>query len=389
MRWSWRLAAVLVTLWSVEYPVRALNIATEDQPAQFDDDLLAVPALQCEMEASGPICLGGGSQVLLPPAMPEGIVGSWSFDEAPVALDASGNGNHGRGSLQAGPSLAGQGSSAFFRRSFLTIPGKGALQLSEFSYTFWVYLIDVRSALPPRRRPAACALLRKGPRGAPAPGILVVHGSRRLRVEISTVADSETPAGIEAFESNARLGLGRWYHLAVVCIGSQRMVHLYVNGILDSSRSTQGFTQAGGPEPLFVGADPSTRLRCDVPLYVDELKAYSRPLVPDEIQAEAAPSLAGIEPSFVRLACLKCPLEIALQNCPDGYHICNPLELHIGGYQVARTLGWLDFDTHVWSHAPSAGAAPQAQTDLGQPPASLSAAPSSSLGLGLCCADGA
>lgn len=234
------------------------------------------------------------------------------------------------------------------------------------------------------------------------PTILYDRETRRLGVEMAT--GTGDAINIEGFESNARLGKGRWYHVALVRLDGQRRTRLYVNGILDASQGTQGYLAAASTEPLFIGGDPAERNQCGLPLYMDELKIYDRPITPDEIQAEASPAFAGVEPSFVRLACISCPLEMATRNCPDGYHICNSLEMHMGGYQVARTMGWLERDSHVWSHTPVsaiqeldkglphavvAGAPPAAATepcaDIFEP---LSPGPSAApVGLGLCCSD--
>lgn len=268
------------------------------------------------------------------------------------------------------------------------------------------------------------------PRYAASPAILFDRETRKLRIELTTnnpdTSGAAGNSGGEALESNARLRKGRWFHIAVVRLDGQRRTRLYVNGILDASMNTKGYTEPND-EPLYIGSDPLVNDRCDLPMYVDELKVYNRALEPDELQAEAAPALAGVEPSFVRLSCIACPLQQAVENCPAGYHICNSLELHLGGYQVARTLGWLERDARVWSHAsaaaiqappaaapvvpgaaqPPAAAAVLAQTLAemhGEMPASLMQTGSASapapgpspgpapgpgvpLGLGLCCAD--
>merc|ERR1719428_1192348 len=95
----------------------------------------------CEIESSGPICLGQSEQALLPPALQPGLAGYWSFDEE-APLDNSGHGNHGTVGVMSGPSLLGVGSSAAFKQSFLTIPNSMQLQLQDFSYTFWLYLLQ-------------------------------------------------------------------------------------------------------------------------------------------------------------------------------------------------------------------------------------------------------
>lgn len=315
----------------------------------------------------------------------------------------------------------------------MTIPGSENMNSRDFSYTFWLYVVEHSSHHP--GGPPFCPVVRKGCAAttqdnalgqpvdpASTPGVFYSHTSKRLRVELATTLQN-SGFMVESFESNARLNRGKWYHVAVVRLDGQRRTRLYVNGILDKSEHTEGVTRSN-TQPLYVGGDPETQHKCDMPVYVDELKVYSRPLLPDEIAAEAAPSLAGIEPSFIRLACIDCPLATAVENCPKGYHICNSLELHMGGYQVARTLGWLDATSHVWSHAPTdneglqnhGGLAPrpkayqtgsalhgEAAEALGLPVGAPGPAPApagaaqpvglygqqgqAALGLGICCAD--
>lgn len=290
----------------------------------------------------------------------------------------------------------------------MAVSGKGLGKHQDFSYSFWLHLLD--DAAGPKQGLRVCPVLRKGsaknndqagqtPLPA-APAIFLDRQKRHLRVEVGTVGGKlgqKVDLGSEAFDSNARLTSGRWYHVAVVRLNGQRRTRLYVNGILDSTQSTKGFT-APNQGPLYVGGDPSVGDQCNVPMYIDELKIYNRPLSHDEIQAEAAPALAGVEASFLRLACIDCPLQVAQSNCPDTYHICNSLELHMGGYQVARTLGYLKKGAHVWSHATLANtkgkatmaAATQALGLQPQPPAPAPApGVKPQLGLGLCCADAA
>lgn len=370
---------------------------------------VALSGVGCEEDASGAICFGDNSEhVLLPDALQPGVVGMWTFDSA-SPIDTSGNDNHGMASLQAGPALAGQGSSAhFFKSNFMVVRSSESLKLQDFSYTFWIHLLDDASG--PRQGLRVCPLLRKG--GAesrvedgqtplpPAPAIFLDRQSRHLRIEVGTVGGPPglmANLGTEGFDSNARLNKGRWYHIAVVRMNGQRRTRLYVNGVLDASQSTNGFT-APNAGPLYIGGDPSTGDQCNVPMYIDEMKIYNRPLSHDEIQAEASPALAGVEPSFLRLACTDCPLEMAMQNCPDTYHICNSLELHMGGYQVAHALGYLKHGGHVWSHYTTVQPGTtmdKVSRSMGiSPPEAGAPAPSPgtpgtpvTLGLGLCCAD--
>jgi len=317
---------------------------------------------QCGVETMGPLCFGDemvGRQVVLPGAVGDGLVGYWSFDKG-SSMDASGMMNHGFGPVGTGPAFGGQGSSGFFRRNFLEIPDNGNLHLKDFSYTFWLYLID---EAPSGLR--SCPLLRKGlgseerflgdvtRKYDAAPAILYDHTSRRLRVELVTVGapgeEANSPL-VEAFESNAKLRASRWLHIGVTRDDVHKRTRLYVNGVLDSSHASKGVLKPM-EESLYVGGDPLTREGCNLPMYVDELRVYNRALDTDEVQAEAAPALAGVEPNFVRLACVDCPLLLAEKLCPSDYHICSSLEMHMGGYQIAHMLGYLQPGGHVWTRS--------------------------------------
>jgi len=138
--------------------------------------------------------------------------------------------------------------------------------------------------------------------------------------------------------------------VALVRDDADKRTRLYVNGVLDASHVSKGSLKPV-QEPLYVGGDPITRQACNLPMYIDELRVYSRVLDPDEIEAEAAPALGGVEPSFVRLACVDCPLELAHRLCPSDYHICSSLEMHMGGYQIAHSMGYLQPGTHVWTRS--------------------------------------
>lgn len=353
--WRLTLAALVAPATSMQQPS---GVWAAPSPPAAAEVLGGVPGIgQCEVETSGPICLG--DQILLPPALPSGLVGYWTFDDS-MPMDSSGLGSHGTSAVAAAPPFGLQGSSAAFHQNFLLIPGTEALNLQDFSYTFWTYLVEHNLHSGVSR---LCPLMRKGldssqraaeggPLYASSPAVFYHRDTKQLHVEIATTVD-DIHTQVEGFESNSRLSLGRWYHIAVVRLSGQRKTRLYVNGVLDTTSNTNGLTKASN-EPLYIGGDPTTQNTCDMPVYIDELKVYDRFLDPDEIQAEASPALSGVEPSFVRLACTDCSLETAQANCPDGYHICDSLELHMGGYQVARSLGWLDHSTHVWSHEPDA-----------------------------------
>lgn len=335
----------------------------------------------CDVTSDGPICFAGGRAILSGNAIPDGLVGHWTFD-GPTPIDDSGRGHHTNFLLTHGPSPAGVGHSVVFSDTFMLVESFGKLNLTDFSYSFWIYLPDDARAYEAL---TWCPLLLKGVNMPQAqevvftPALFLNRRTGQLRASLSTSATSD-PEG-EFVESNARVLPNRWMHIALVHHAKHEphagSLLMYVNGILDAAMKTEG-TMAENAYPLYVGGDPFTIQQCKYTVYMDELRAYSRAVAPHELQAEASPSLGGVDPSFVHLGCRSCPLQDAIKDCPKNRHICTSLELHTGGYQVARALGWLQAGSHVWTHtavmAMEAAQGKPTQTDA-QP----------EVGLGLCC----
>ena len=42
-------------------------------------------------------------------------------------------------------------------------------------------------------------------------------------------------------------------------------------------------------------------------------------------------------------------LDEAEKSCTGNYALCSSIEIHTGAYQVARNLGWLNWDTYFWT----------------------------------------
>ena len=77
-----------------------------------------------------------------------------------------------------------------------------------------------------------------------------------------------------------------------------KKIKLYLNGILDAVNVTAGWN-VPNEMSFYIGATPWTLDECHVPCYIDELRFYSKELLPFEIEAEASPALGGVEPSFI------------------------------------------------------------------------------------------
>lgn len=329
----------------------------------------------CDVTATGAVCFAGHRPALVPAAVSSGLVGHWTFDET-AALDSSGNSNHGATEILHGPSPVGAGYSALFKQNFLMVPNSVQFQSADFSYSFWVYLLDDAASQTTSEAAHWCPLLRKGihdvqtDQFASSPAILFSPQTGHLRASITT-SITGTQDG-EYLQSNARLSLNRWMHLAVVHHSQQHTMLLYVNGILDSALNTKG-EAVPNSYPLYVGGDPFTAEQCRRPLYMDELRFFSRAIAPHELKAEAALALGGTDPSYVRLGCLSCTLLEAVKSCPPTRHVCSSLELHTGGYQIARTLGWLKAGAHIWTEAACEQGAAAPGASAGQ------------MGLSMCC----
>lgn len=329
---------------------------------------LALASL-CDLQFTNGVCLFGGQSVLMPDAAPEGLIAHWSFDDS-RGLDSSGHQHHAKTAVGSGPAQDSRGASAYFSgNNYAEVDNTAELNATVFTYTMWVYLYrdaEVEGGVSTGFR--WCPLLQKGLDDpttrsfARAPALFLDRRERGLRFYITSTASDTYPQG-EYIESAAHLPYQRWTHLAL--LRGERRSRLYVNGILDVSNSTDGSTVANSGS-LYLGGTPSSGAGCQVAHLLDEVRVYSRELSEEDIEAEAAGALGGIEPRYVRLGCTNCGQSTAEESCPGNYHLCTGIELHSGAYQVARANGWVGWSSRVWARG--------AQAEDG-------------LGLGLCCQD--
>lgn len=149
----------------------------------------------------------------------------------------------------------------------------------------------------------------------------------------------------ESVTSQSKIPYSKWTHIAV--IRDDKNTKLYINGILDGNITSEGWTILNDM-PLYIGNTPWHKEDCNVPSLIDEIRVFERVLFAitkaiseEEIEAEASMALGSIEPSFIKLGCLRCPIEVANSKCPTNYHLCSTIELYTGGFQIARTMGWV------------------------------------------------
>lgn len=297
--------------------------------------VLAVP--QCEFDVAGSICLNGGQQVVLPPAVPDGLVGHWTFESRPH--DNSGHMNDAEGEVLPGPPRIGNGASGLFEQNFLLVPNAATLPAESFTYTFWMLRgHHAKEAVSE----SWCPLVSKGSLGTgAAPAILISPLTGQLKVAVAT----GKVAAVEQFVSHAELPKHQWIHVAVTFHAQTRHLQLYLDGVPDAGIQASDSVSLN-EFPLYIGGDPYTNNGCFLRLALDDVKAFARPLDMGEIRAEAgATTGAG-----VALGCASCTGTEATA-CPPTFHLCSGLELHTGALQMALRLGWWKSGSPVWTNA--------------------------------------
>jgi len=285
------------------------------------------------------------------------LAGYWSFDDV-LGQDNSGNHLHINQKLRSGPPFNQVGQSTEIGGDeFISIPPGEELDSRQISITFWVYL-KKQDLQDPRVLQGLrwCPLLYKGDQKTVdgnsievrSPAVFLDRLARNLRVYFSNEQKQGNEQGSDLLVTNSRIPYERWTHIAIVKY--EKEFRVYFNGILDSVVDTKFFSVAND-QPLYVGNHPQFLGNCTIPGYIDELRYYVKPLSEDEVIAEASFSQPNFWPAFVKLGCLNCKLSFARSVCENGYHLCTTIELNSVGINVARSLGWTDINSKVWSYS--------------------------------------
>jgi len=323
---------------------------------------------ECDIVLEHGLCLYNGEKLIFADAKPAGLVAHWTFDDY-KGLDTSGNHHHASSLLKPGPGIGGQGySAAVDGKDFITISNSDDFNSNVFSITFWVFLIKEGIADPKAPTDVQyCPLLIKGNLDttnneyAQAPAIMLNPKDRTLLIATTTTEKDVGTEG-ETLTSNSRIPYNKWTHIGLVRL--DKKVRLYVNGILDSVIQTNGSTVSNS-YPLYIGNAPFAQDQCNIPAYIDELRFYTRELKEVEIEAEASPALGNMHPSYVQLGCMNCGILQAIEACIEGYHLCSTIELHSGVLQIARSLGWTEWNSKIWSYSAIKQTADKSETGLG------------------------
>ena len=297
--------------------------------------------IQCDLEIEGPICSNIDENILMESSHTDNLIFNINFDQI-IPVDISGNAMHPSGTVLSGPSFTGNGNSGLFTDgSYLIINNKDNIIYDNYALSFWMFAYDNSGSATESR---FCPIFEKGNNinnNEHSLSIYYDFDSNRLQISYST---KDNPN--ENFFINSKLFSQRWYHIVLSKEGDTFKV--YVNGILDSTKLIMGKILYND-SPYFIGNTPSTSDSCKNSFLLNNIKLYSTNINEDIIQSEASPSLGGLRPNHIQLGCLDCLIEDAQTNCGQGYYLCTSLELRTGGYQIARNMGWINWDTYIWS----------------------------------------
>ena len=295
---------------------------------------------ECNILTQGPICINNGDKIILPSNSPKNLKAHYSFDQS-RGIDESGNGNNLIGEYLSGPAFGGLGQSALFKNGdFLETNNDNLIDVNnDFSLTFWLFLVDDYNSLSGER---FCPFVQNGFSKEKKFAVYLDRQEKNLKIYINDK---------DILTSNSKFHTQKWFYIAI--IKSNENLSLYVNGILDKTEivSINDNNNNNNKKTLFIGNIPWLKEQCNFPHLIDEVKIYSSALEKDFIQAESSNILGGIEPNYLQIGCIDCTIDEAEKSCNEGYKLCTSLELHAGGYQIARGLGLIQWDTHIWAHS--------------------------------------
>lgn len=310
--------------------------------------------IECSLNLETTITFNEGKRTLTSDNHPKELQSYWSFDYKRI-VDEAGGKNHAINNASFASGLDGNGNSLFFSPNnnidSVTIPLNQGLSDGEFTYSFWFYLV----AIPTNQvSDNEVVILQRGkdiisPTNPSSsifqryPAIYLNKKTQKLSVYYSTIKDLSSTQG-EKLLSNGRIIPNQWVNITLTRSTSNKMT-LYLNGLKDKEIVTE--VQYLNPKLenyLTIGNNSLT-------FYLDELKLFNKEIDIDFIQASVSGFLSNVSYlSQYSLGCVSCSLEEANLQCTNkNKQICSSLELHLGGYHLARSIGWLYKGVRLWS----------------------------------------
>ena len=166
----------------------------------------------------------------------------------------------------------------------------------------------------------------------------------------NNVGESDIEKG-EQLKSQGIVKSGKWLNINL--IKNNHNVSLILNGLLDQKIKLRSemLERSDITNKLFIGG------KMPYEIYIDEFKVYNKVLDMDYIQAEISPMFASTVSNLAEysLACLDCDLITAEVICKNNstqqeiLEVCPSIKMHLGGYVLARSVGYLRYNTRMWT----------------------------------------
>lgn len=305
----------------------------------------------CDLLLEYSICIFNEKKIVQSNSKPISLVAYYTFDDIRI-IDYSGNNHNSRNMVIPGIGIGGFGFSAMFNNGdYVKIPNSFMLNnLQSYSISFFIFLVEDFYSQSKGNR--FCPIFQKGKDDiisknyARAPSIILDRKTNHLKVYIKT-NDMQNNEG-EYFISKSKLSLQKWSHIGLIKNNSK--LTLVINSIIDTE-----YVLKGGPVidygDIYIGGVKWLKNFCEFPLLIDEVKIYNTAISIDIIKAEGSLLLSGIASDMFQYGCSDCDLNTAETTCKGNYKLCTTIELHNGGYQIARTFGWLDESSHIWTNS--------------------------------------
>lgn len=233
-------------------------------------------------------------------AMPDGLVGYWTFDDisGDRARDGSGNSRDGTLVGKAEAAAGVEGEAVALRRGAFVNVGRDLASLAGSSYTL-------------------CAWLKTTSVEADVLGNGVGEGHILLMTYKGVVRGHHwTAESGNVLDGKTTVNDGRWHHVAQV-VDADR-ISLYVDGALDGSQAFVG-KRTTSDDALLIGSRSLSEPRPFFSGLLDEVCVFGRPLAPNELRAmleETGPRIAETDPEARKLyiAVRRVKRRIMLQN---------------------------------------------------------------------------
>ena len=308
--------------------------------------------LDCNLIVQRSICIQKETKIIQPFSVESNLIAYWKFDDIKV-VDSTGNNHNSINLVNPGLGLRGIGSSAFFIDGTYVkvLNSELTTNLKSYSVSFWFFLVNDFFTSSKGNR--YCPIFQKGiddfvtRNFKRSPAIIFDRKEKLLRFYFSTNAGDEEG---ELIESKSKLLYQRWYNITL--IKSNGNVKIFINGLLDSEIVLKGVA-IEDYQDIFIGGVKNLKNVCQFPFLIDEFKFYNTDIPRYVVDSENSLQLGGNISDSFKYGCKDCNYSDATKSCNGGYRLCNALELNNGGLQISRTLGWVDWNTEIWSFSSS------------------------------------